>query len=234
MTVALVKPDQSQIYAAGKLATLLSASQTDTFSGDGTTVEFALTKQDAIIGSEIVKVNGEIKTEGTDYTVDNTNGFITTITFTTAPAAGVSIEVEYLYAVKGIGGAREISLKKDIEKEELSCDMSYSKIQIEKGATWSGSFKDFIVYDDLDVLSAFTGTTTTGASYNRWQDGATKSVDLAIMCFPEQAEIAYLNQPPKKIIFVKGLMLNSIDMNVSGSEKGFDFTAQTAMMVDLI
>ena len=234
MTVALVKPDQSQIYAAGKLATLLSASQTDTFAGDGTTVAFTLTKSDVICGSEIVKVNGEIKTEGTDYSVDNTNGFISKITFNTAPASGASIEVEYLYAVKGIGGAREISLKKDIEKEELAVDMSYSKIQIEKGATWSGSFKDFIIYDDLDLMSAFSGTTTTGGTYNRWQDGATKSEDLAIMCFPEQAEVAYLNQSPKKIIFVKGLMLNSIDMNVSGSEKGFDFTAQTAMVVDIL
>jgi len=71
------------------------ATQQDTFDGDGSTKEFALTYDDILHGSVTVTVDNDEKTEGTDYTVDYEAG---KIIFGTAPASGTgNIVVDYSY-----------------------------------------------------------------------------------------------------------------------------------------
>jgi len=78
------------------------STKVDTFTGDGSTTEFHLTSNPVAYprnmtnngwdDSPMVFVDGDHKTEGTDYTWDTENN---NITFTTAPADGATIKVVY-------------------------------------------------------------------------------------------------------------------------------------------
>jgi hypothetical protein len=62
----------------------------DTFTGDGTTTSFTLQANPGNIANMDVSVSGVTQLPGTDYTLSGT-----TISFTTAPALGLSILVRY-------------------------------------------------------------------------------------------------------------------------------------------
>lgn len=71
------------------------ATAQDKFSGDGTTKEFTLTNDDLVHGTVAVIVDGNAKTEGTDYTVDYAAG---KITFAAAPGTGTdNVVIDYSY-----------------------------------------------------------------------------------------------------------------------------------------
>jgi len=77
---------QNNDYTHPSILYYMSDSSTAYFTGDGTEDDFALTASSILS----LTVNGEAKTADTDYTfADNT------ITFTTAPAEGAIIQVEY-------------------------------------------------------------------------------------------------------------------------------------------
>jgi hypothetical protein len=239
MVLTIEKPDQSQIIGSGKLAVFGAKAQTDNFEGvkddSGNLVKtFELTKAEAVLGSEVVKVNGVLKIEGTDYTANHENGILKDITFNTAPEEGAKITVEYLYLDMALGGASELSLKEDKDKEELSVDCSYAKIQIEKGATIGFSFKELITVGDIGLMGYFTGEITTAGSYTKYENGASKSGNIAIFGYPKEATIAHGNEPPKRIILIYGAMPNSVDMDISGANKSFDLTAQSYKVIDLV
>ncbi|MCC6024247.1 MAG: DUF2460 domain-containing protein, partial [Thaumarchaeota archaeon] len=67
-------------------------TQTDVFTGDGSTTVFRLSSYPVVENSEIVTVNNVPQVRGTDYTIDYETG---EITFTTAPASGARIAVAY-------------------------------------------------------------------------------------------------------------------------------------------
>lgn len=86
MVLSLTPPSQENILASGKLAYFGAKSQVDTFTGDEQNDTFELTKDDAVLGSEIVKVNGVLQFEGQDYTAIHENGILKKIKFTQPPA----------------------------------------------------------------------------------------------------------------------------------------------------
>jgi hypothetical protein len=63
-------------------------------TGNGTNKTFTVINKPIVPDSQVVKVAGVTKTEGTDYTFDDTTG---TITFTTAPANGAAVTADYKY-----------------------------------------------------------------------------------------------------------------------------------------
>ena len=65
---------------------------TRTGTGDGTTTEFTVTSG-ATVDSVLVTENGVVQKPTTDYTISGT-----TLTFTTAPASGVAIQIRELPA----------------------------------------------------------------------------------------------------------------------------------------
>ncbi|ACX72427.1 Protein of unknown function DUF2341 [Methanocaldococcus vulcanius M7] len=75
------------------LTTINVSKAVETFTGDGATTTFTVQNK-PIIPKVRVWVDGTKLVEGTDFTVDYTNG---TITFTTAPASGSTIEILYFY-----------------------------------------------------------------------------------------------------------------------------------------
>lgn len=92
-------------------------------TGDGTTTTFTLVRSfgaGGFAGIEPVgmadltttfnvKVNGVLKTLGTDYTVDQTTGAANTITFASAPAssAAITVDMSYRYYCKLLSNAQE-------------------------------------------------------------------------------------------------------------------------------
>ena len=233
MVLPISIPDQSSILGSGKLAIFGAKSQIDTFTGDGATKEFSLTKDNAVLGSEVVKVDGVPKVEGTDYTAVHENGILKSIKFNTAPANSAVIEVEYLYLDLPLGGASELSLKEDKDKEEVSVDCSYSTIQIEKGAKISFSFKDLLTVGDINLTSYFTGEVEEGGSYVRYKNGASKSGNIAVLAYSKEATLAHGKEAPKRIILIYGAMPNSLDIDISGATKSFDLTAQAYRVIDV-
>jgi|GEM_PF-5345900 len=233
MVLPISIPDQSSILGSGKLAIFGAKSQIDTFTGDGATKEFSLTKDNAVLGSEVVKVDGVPKVEGTDYTAVHENGILKSIKFNTAPANSAVIEVEYLYLDLPLGGASELSLKEDKDKEEVSVDCSYSTIQIEKGAKISFSFKDLLTVGDINLTSYFTGEIEEGSSYVRYKNGASKSGNIAVLAYSKEATLAHGKEAPKRIILIYGAMPNSLDIDISGATKSFDLTAQAYRVIDV-
>ena len=81
MVLAISIPDQSNILGSGKLAIFGAKVHVDSFPGDGTTKSFALTQDNAVLGSEVVKVDGVPKVEGTDYTATHELGILKSIDF---------------------------------------------------------------------------------------------------------------------------------------------------------
>ena len=65
-------------------------------SGDGVTVDFALPNSPVVDGSQKVYVAGTLKTEVTDYTIDNDLGLVT---FVTAPVNAAAIVVNYRHTL---------------------------------------------------------------------------------------------------------------------------------------
>lgn len=65
-------------------------------TGDGATLEFKLPYAPVQDGSQSVYVAGTLKTETTDYTIDNDLGLVT---FVSAPADGAAIAVTYQYTI---------------------------------------------------------------------------------------------------------------------------------------
>jgi hypothetical protein len=70
-----------------------SAITNQTLNGDGSTVNFTL-DYEATAESILVSINGVLQTPGIDYTTTGT-----TLTFTTAPAAGDVIQVRFIAAI---------------------------------------------------------------------------------------------------------------------------------------
>ena len=70
-----------------------SAITNQTLNGDGSTVNFTL-DYEATAESILVSINGVLQTPGIDYTTT-----VTTLTFTTAPAAGDVIQVRFIAAI---------------------------------------------------------------------------------------------------------------------------------------
>lgn len=84
--VALTNSNQLvQVVLAGG-----SANYRQTEAGDGTTVAFTL--DHTATDTPVVSVNGEVQTSGYSYSQG-------TVTFTTAPASGAVIDIEYHYTV---------------------------------------------------------------------------------------------------------------------------------------
>jgi hypothetical protein len=233
MVLAISIPDQSNILGSGKLAIFGAKVHVDSFPGDGTTKSFALTQDNAVLGSEVVKVDGVPKVEGTDYTATHELGILKSIDFLTAPASGATIDVEYLYLDLPLGGASELSLKEDKDKEEINVDCSYSKIQIEKGAKIGFSFKDLLTVGDINLTTYFTGEIEEGGTYVRYTNGASKSGNIVVLGYSKEATLAHGAEAPKRIILIYGAMPNSLDIDISGATKSFDLTAQSYKIIDL-
>lgn len=72
------------------------------FLADGTSTEYQLPKK-PLVSVDSVKVDDTTKTEGTDYTVDLTNGKVTFTTAPTAPASGAAdnVEIQFKYNMEG-------------------------------------------------------------------------------------------------------------------------------------
>jgi len=70
-----------------------SAITNQTLNGDGSTVNFTL-DYEATAESILVSINGVLQTPGIDYTTTST-----TLTFTTAPAAGDVVQVRFIAAI---------------------------------------------------------------------------------------------------------------------------------------
>lgn len=70
---------------------LIGAANTRTATGDGSTVGFTVT-DGVTVNTVLVTENGILQTPTTDYTVSGT-----TLTFTTAPASGVAIQIRELF-----------------------------------------------------------------------------------------------------------------------------------------
>ena len=77
---------QNNDYTHGSILYYMSDSETAYFVGDGVEDDFTVTATSIVS----VTVNGEAQTAGTDYTFASN-----TLTFTTAPADGAIIQVEY-------------------------------------------------------------------------------------------------------------------------------------------
>ena len=63
-------------------------------TGDNSETEFTLDHGKVVDGTQNVYLDGTLKTEGTDYTFNNTTGVIT---FGTAPGTSVAVTADYLY-----------------------------------------------------------------------------------------------------------------------------------------
>lgn len=74
----------------------LALYERSTATGDGVTMEFQVEQYPVIADTENVYVDGSIKSQGTDYTIDNEVGLIT---FTAAPGDGMNIIVTYRHAI---------------------------------------------------------------------------------------------------------------------------------------
>ena len=233
MVLAIDIPTQSDILSSGKLAIFGAKPQTDTYTGDGTATTYTLVKGDAMLGSEIVRVNGAPKIEGTDYTATHTNGILSDIKFSNPPANGDEITVEYLYLDLPLGGASELSLKEDKDKEEINVDCSYSKIQIEKGSSIGFSFKDLLTIGDINITAYFTGEIEERGTYTRYRNGASKSGNIAVIAYSMEATAAHGIDAPQRITLIYGAMPNSLDIDISGATKSFDLTAQSYRIIDL-
>jgi len=233
MVLNLTIPKQENILASGKLAYFGAKSQTDSFTGDGANTIFELSKDDAVLGSEIVKVNGVLQFEGKDYLAVHENGILKKIKFTQPPANGASITVEYLYLDLPLGGASQLSVKEDKDKDELTVDCSYGKIQIEKGSSITLSFKDLITVGDIQLTAYFSGEILEGNSYSKYKNGASKSANIVVLAYPKEAKMAYGVEPPNRIVIIRGAMPNSLEYDWSGGSKSFDLTAQSYEIVDV-
>lgn len=63
-------------------------------TGDGTTTVFVLANKPIKPESDVIKIDGIVKTRGTDYVINNETG---EITFAVAPANGSVITADYLW-----------------------------------------------------------------------------------------------------------------------------------------
>lgn len=171
--------------------------------------------------------------EGQDYTAIHENGILKKIKFTQPPANGASITVEYLYLDLPLGGASELSVKEDKDKEELTVDCSYGKIQIEKGSSITLSFKDIITVGDIKLTAYFSGEILEGNTYSKYKNGASKSANIVVLAFSKEATMAYGVEPPKRIVIIRGAMPNNLEFDWSGGSKSFDLTAQSYEIIDV-
>lgn len=78
----------------------VESTQEDGFTGNGTQVQFTLSRKFVKPKSETVTVSGQQKTRGTDYAINYLNGVIT---FAAAPANGAAITVTYTHGDNGSG-----------------------------------------------------------------------------------------------------------------------------------
>lgn len=77
----------------GKLVVnLLTVTNEDVGTGDGTTTTFTLANTPVLEDSETIYIDGVVQNRGTDYTIDYDTGVVT---FTTAPANGSTITADY-------------------------------------------------------------------------------------------------------------------------------------------
>lgn len=77
---------------------------TRTYTGDGTETEFTVTNG-TTVSSVLVTENGVLQVPTTDYTISST-----TLTFTTAPASGVNIQIRELSVVSASSSGTSTSL----------------------------------------------------------------------------------------------------------------------------
>ncbi|MCS3901590.1 hypothetical protein [Methanococcus voltae] len=234
MVIAIQKPDQKTISASGKLAILLADSKEEILTTDGLITEFSLESPEALSGSEIIAKNGLKLTIGNDYEINDTFGIFNKITFNTAPSSEDVITVEYSYAIKGLGGASELEVKEEIETEEKSIDFSYAKIQIEKGSSLSASFKDLITLGDIDTMVEFGGNLEITTKYRKYINGSSKTATIAVQVYEEQADVAYGNNSPKRLIILKNVKKKSSDLKFSAAERNFDLTVQKLEIIDYL
>jgi len=121
-------------------ATVTSVTNEAVGTGNGTATQFTLAHKPVVRGSLTVRVAGNRKSEGSDYTVNYDTG---TITFTTAPASGQAITADYTwYSV-------------DTIKFQVSNSAGGQPVDLTPGNT-------VIVYQDADTLNMnYTGFTVT-------------------------------------------------------------------------
>ncbi len=93
------RPAPSDVDRYIDLELVTSQAVTDEIvgTGDGSNKVFVLDWSPVVAGSDTVRVDGTVKTRGTDYTIDNATG---TITFVAAPAAGAVVTASYTYTPK--------------------------------------------------------------------------------------------------------------------------------------
>ena len=143
-------------YAPADLATVVVAgtSYTDIFSGTGSQVAFLLTANPGSVNALDIAISGVSQVNGVDFTVSGT-----TLTFTSAPAAGTgNIAVRYVAAVPvGSANAQDVTFL----PSGIGVSLQTVEAELRRGVVrpeWWGA-----KFDSAYVSGASTGTDDTVA-----------------------------------------------------------------------
>lgn len=130
---------------------MLSAWRKNTFVADGKSTEYFLDAQNIDGEAPIVKVNGDVKTYGTDFDYDTTRG---KITFTTAPSEPLTTgqdNVEITYK-KTVGGYAD-RINKCTLLQVFDNRVFFSGNQDYPNTVWHSSLNDPSYCSDLDYYN---------------------------------------------------------------------------------
>ncbi|MBP3920835.1 MAG: hypothetical protein J6D28_04645 [Bacilli bacterium] len=130
---------------------MLSPYRKNTFLGDGTSTEYFLDAQNIDGEAPIVKVNGDVKTYGTDFNYDTTSG---KVTFTTAPSEPLTtgqdnVEITYKKTVSGYADR----INKCTLLQVFDNRVFFSGNQDYPNTVWHSSLNDPSYCSDLDYYN---------------------------------------------------------------------------------
>ena len=130
---------------------MLSAWRKNTFVADGESTEYFLDAQNIDGEAPIVKVNGDVKTYGTDFDYDTTRG---KITFTTAPSEPLTtgqdnVEITYKKTVSGYADR----INKCTLLQVFDNRVFFSGNQDYPNTVWHSSLNDPSYCSDLDYYN---------------------------------------------------------------------------------
>lgn len=130
---------------------MLSAWRKNTFVADGESTEYFLDAQNIDGEAPIVKVNGDVKTYGTDFDYDTTRG---KVTFTTAPSEPLTtgqdnVEITYKKTVSGYADR----INKCTLLQVFDNRVFFSGNQDYPNTVWHSSLNDPSYCSDLDYYN---------------------------------------------------------------------------------
>lgn len=195
---------------------------TRTYTGDGACTEFTVTSGVAN-SSSLVMENGIVQTPSSDYTVSGN-----TLTFTTAPANGVNIQIRELAVSLDSGGSYSVnsftaesqitvgnsSVNSVINSTSISADLLYGNgvflTSISASTLGGNSAADLRNYSDIKASNAYTNATNFSSDANNISFGVINPARLPQANTTSNGAVILLDSVSNTSISIYAASANSV------------------------